>query len=129
MYCPYCWELIDPAVHYCDECGGFYRELTYKEQFGYLPNSYLHKKSKSKKRKPPVTWGKCAVCGGVAQSHHHIFYRRHFPKLEHHRNNVIKLCMKCHEEIHSRRAFFCNDSSRFDLKFLLDCHNIQSLSS
>ena len=126
MDCQFCGETVNINVSYCENCGGFYREETYDEKYGRFI------KARKTRRIPKMTkmmWGKCGVCGGAAHSRHHIFYKRYFPKLEHHRNNIIKLCRKCHEEIHFSSVRIRNDSSRFDLKFLLDCHNIQSLSS
>jgi len=46
----------------------------------------------------------CQICGIMSDHAHHIFHKRFYPQLALNLNNGISLCIKCHNESHSKRG-------------------------
>ena len=68
------------------------------------PNHYLMKLNRKIKLKQ--TNGKCEICGNIANQIHHIDNSKN----NHLLNNLLVVCRKCHNKIHSGRK---NSTSKF----------------
>lgn len=47
--------------------------------------------------------GRCALCGRLGNHIHHIRYRQEAPEMVDDVDNLILLCIGCHEEVHKNK--------------------------
>lgn len=50
--------------------------------------------------------GKCGLCGGQGQHMHHITYKSEDRNLIDDPDNLILLCLECHQKIHGNKKYW-----------------------